>query len=45
MNTEDVNDCANCQKYFVVKDGWNSEYCSKKCRDEALKEVEEKEEK
>ena len=43
MNRESLNDCANCQIYFVVKDGWNSEYCSKKCRDEALKEVEEKE--
>jgi hypothetical protein len=31
MYTDDFNDCANCQKFFTVKNGWNSEYCSEDC--------------
>jgi hypothetical protein len=39
MNRESMNDCANCMQFFIIKDGWNSEYCSKKCRDEAIREI------
>lgn len=39
MNTESINDCANCLKHFVVKNGWNSEYCSEACKNEAMKEI------
>lgn len=31
MYTDDVNDCASCQKFFKVKNGWNSEYCCEEC--------------
>jgi hypothetical protein len=31
MKTNDYNDCCNCQKYFKISDGWNSEYCTEIC--------------
>lgn len=44
MRTDSVSECINCQKIFVVNRGWNSQYCSKECRDETMKEIEPKEE-
>ncbi len=40
MNTADKNDCLECMKYFIIREGWNSQFCSKKCRDKYFDRME-----
>jgi hypothetical protein len=38
METNDYNDCCNCQKFFKISKGWNSEYCSEECMQDGTDE-------